>query len=280
VFIRDVSERNAALHKVQQLNATLESRVHERTRALEAEKQRAEQANQAKLDFLARVSHAFRTPLNAIIGFTQLTLRDSAHPLWPEHRNNLEQVQDSGLELLRLVDDVIDFSRGERHALNLQSAPCDVSSLLAGGLSSHAAAAESAGVRLILRADSAPQATVRADPGRLCQVLDNLLSNAIKFNRPGGSVELSARLDAGTVDIEIRDTGPGMLPDEIERLFQPFERLDADRRAIGGIGIGLALVKELVEAMHGQIRVDSTPGRGSVFILTLPRADLPIPTQT
>ncbi|HWI10110.1 MAG TPA: PAS domain-containing protein, partial [Burkholderiaceae bacterium] len=228
----------------------------------------AERESQAKSQFLSRMSHELRTPLNAVLGFTQL-LQLEAQQLPPNgaRAERLEHIRTAGEHLLTLIDDVLDLSSLQAGMLALE--PQDVTIAAAVG-QSLPLLAELAGRQRVVVHRGALDGTVRADPTRLRQVLLNLLTNAIKYNRAGGQVIVDAAVEAGLVRLRVRDTGRGLRPDQIDQLFEPFNRLGAEADGIAGSGIGLTIVKALVEGMGGRVDVSSVPGRGSVFEVTLP----------
>ena len=242
--------------------------------ALIAARDEAERANRAKSEFLSRMSHELRTPLNAVLGFGQLLENDPAHPLDTVQRARVQDLLRGGRHLLQLINEVLDLARIEAGALQLQLGPVLVAEV-AGECLSLVEPLASDG-RIALHCDSQESCVVQADPTRLKQVLLNLLSNAVKYNRPGGQVQLRWYTfdDGRAVRIEVQDTGPGLDPAQLERLFQPFERLDAERSQIEGAGIGLALSKWLVNLMQGEIGVSSSAGAGSTFWLKLNAADM------
>jgi len=241
--------------------------VHERVTAEAArqEKLLAQRESQAKSAFLARMSHELRTPLNAVLGFAQLLQFDPALQR-TEPMQKLRHIQAAGEHLLALVNDVLDLSGLESGELRLEAGSVSLADLLPDALALMEPAARSAGVQL--RADDSA-AWVFADRTRLRQVLLNLLSNAIKYNQPGGRVELTVRHDAEVVTLAVSDTGRGMRTEQLAHLFEPFNRLGVENEGIEGAGIGLAVVKALVERMGGTIRASSQPGRGSRFELQL-----------
>ncbi|MDP2007881.1 MAG: PAS-domain containing protein [Rubrivivax sp.] len=243
--------------------------------ALRAAKDEAERANRAKSDFLSRMSHELRTPLNAVLGFAQLLQSDADDPLSATQQPRVHELMRGGRHLLSLINEVLDLARIEAGALQLQLGPVDLQPLVDDCLPLVQAMAEARGITLLLRAPPPGGCRVLADPTRLRQVLLNLLSNAIKYNRPAGRVELSWRADTdtGMVHIEVQDTGFGIAPAQQSRLFQAFERLDADQTEVEGAGIGLALSKWLVDLMRGTIGLHSTPGQGSTFWVHLHCAD-------
>jgi signal transduction histidine kinase len=214
---------------------------------------------------LSRVSHELRTPLNAILGFGQLLALDE---LSDSQRESVEQILAGGRHLLALIDDLLEHS--SLTAANLELAPVDARAEIADSLALCAPLAADKSVTVEFDAGGQPVWAL-ADRRRLKQVLLNLISNAIKYNRPCGSIALSAAADsAGRVRIEVSDTGIGMTEAQLARLFTPFERLDAARRGIQGNGLGLAVTKALTEAMGGTIEVAAAPRAGATFTVRLP----------
>ncbi len=236
---------------------------------------RAETASRAKSEFLSRMSHELRTPLNSILGFAQVLEMDS---LGPEQCESVGYIVKGGRHLLRLIDEVLDIARIEAGRLAIPPEPVPVRDIVREALDLVTPIAAEGHISLLDdSACGAPGEHVLADGQRLKQVLLNLLSNAIKYNRKGGTVTLScARTAAGRLRIKVSDTGRGLPPDALERLFTPFERLGADQAGIEGTGLGLALSKRLVEAMGGTLGVESTLGRGSAFWVELTLAESPV----
>jgi signal transduction histidine kinase len=216
---------------------------------------------------LSRASHELRTPLNAILGFGQLLALDDLNE---SQRHSVDQIMAGGRHLLALIEDLLDASRPHSQHLDLQ--PLDVAAQIADAGSLCRPLAAEASLTITIDAGDEPLWGL-ADARRLKQVLLNLVSNAIKYNRPGGSVMLRARPDGDGVRLDVIDSGTGMTYEQLTRVFAPFERLDAPVRGIEGSGLGLAVSKTLVEAMHGSIDVASTPGTGSVFSVRLLAAE-------
>jgi signal transduction histidine kinase len=244
----------------------------EANRELEQARAEADRANQAKSEFLSRMSHELRTPLNAILGFAQLLERDELTA--GQHRST-QQILQAGHHLLELINEVLDIARIEQGRLGLSLEPVVLAEVLHEAVGLVAPLAGERGI--VLSADGARwPGRVLADRQRLRQVVLNLLSNAIKYNRDGGAVVISCHQPKDDhVTVRVEDTGPGIPAGMMDRLFQPFERLGAEQRAIEGTGLGLALSKRLVELMGATIAVDSTPGRGSAFQVTLAVARRP-----
>jgi PAS domain S-box-containing protein len=250
----------------------------------------AEQASQAKSEYLSRMSHELRTPLTAIIGYSDLLeLRTPRE----DQTEAIAAVQEAGSHLLSLVNDVLDIARIEagRETLSLEAVPLEVTveecvRLVAPSALSHH-------IKISRALGDCAHAYVLADRQRLVQALLNLLSNAVKYSGDGAHILIEASREIGVeanplergadglhgdhVRIAVRDTGPGFGAEEKARLFQPFERLGAERTTVPGTGLGLALTRKLVEGMHGTIGVESEPGVGSTFWIRLGRAAGPAP---
>jgi CheY-like chemotaxis protein len=226
----------------------------------------------AKSDFLATISHEIRTPLNSVLGFASLVADDPG--LSTESRRRLDLIGRAGRSLAEIVNDLLDFAKVEAGRMDLNLTPASPARLLADAVAIVAPAAEAKGLGLAIEIegdDAERPATFALDEIRLGQVLLNLLSNAVKFTATGG-VTARLRLDAprGAIRVEIADTGIGIDPAVQARLFRRFSQADSSiSRGFGGTGLGLAISKALVNGMGGDIGVESTPGRGSLFWLEL-----------
>jgi len=265
-------EANASLEK---LNEALRSENAERRRAeadLAAAKGSAEQANLAKSMFLSRMSHELRTPLNAILGFSQLL--DMAD-LEAEHADDVRRILVAGRHLLELINELLDIGRIEAGELTMSPEPVGVADALSDALELIRPLADARSIQVSMD-DRVDGHHVQADRQRLKQVLLNLLSNAVKYNTQGGHVTLTCSETAGgMLRIGVSDTGPGITPAEMERVFAPFDRLGR-QDDVEGTGLGLMLSKGLMEAMGGHLEVESVPGQGSTFTIELPLVESPL----
>lgn len=262
----DAAKESARRH-LADLNATLEERVAQRTKELEAARDDALAAARARQRILAGVSHEMRTPLVGLLG--SLDLIDA--PSMPaEARRLVDVARQSGLALRSVIDDVLDYSRLEAVGAELREIPFQLRDLVAESIGLHAAVAVQKGLQLSCEGDLAGLPRVQGDPARLRQVLLNLIGNAVKFTDRGGRVDLSVRatprIDGQRVNVrfEVRDSGVGIAPSDQDRLFRPFAQV-AGGSGRGGTGLGLAIAQRIVAAMGGRIEVSSRPGGGTTF---------------
>ncbi len=267
-----LEESNESLRKMnEQLNREIAQRV-EAEHQLAAAKLAAESANQAKSVFISQMSHELRTPLNGILGYAQLLRRSAA--LSEQQRDGLAVIERSGEHLLNLVNDLLDLAKIEAGRLELHDESVDLEALLQHVTDLVRVRADKAGLRFVDERPSALPTRIRGDARALRQVLLNLLGNAVKFTDTGGLVELKiAPAAANQWRFEISDTGIGMAADELDRIFEPFHRIENADRRVEGTGLGLAITRRLVEAMRGSISVTSESGRGTRFCVEL---DLPV----
>jgi signal transduction histidine kinase len=232
----------------------------------------AEAANRAKSEFLAVMSHELRTPLNAITGYADLIEMGIHGPVTPEQRADLERIQRSQRHLTGLINGVLNYSRLEAGALYYEVQDVALDEVLA--TCEALIAPRVSARRLAMAFDGCdPALKVRADVDKLKQIVLNLLSNALKFTEPGGRITLACTSKLDTVAITVSDTGRGIAADQLERIFEPFVQVDARLvRTHEGVGLGLAISRDLARGMGGDLTAESTPGVGSAFTLLLPRA--------
>jgi PAS domain S-box-containing protein len=233
----------------------------------------AERASQAKSEFLSRMSHELRTPLNSVLGFAQLLGMDD---LSDQQEQAVGHILRAGRHLLNLIDEVLDIARIESGHLDLSVEPVLVLDVLGEAVDVARPMAEHRDIGLTVDTTSCrPGTYVLADRQRLLQVLLNLLSNATKYTSPTGRVAVTVtRTAGGRARIAVSDTGPGIAAQDIERVFEPFDRLGTERSGVKGTGVGLTLSKHLIERMGGAITVESTVAAGSTFTVNLPLTDV------
>jgi PAS domain S-box-containing protein len=243
----------------------------ERVRLLEAERaarEAAEQANRAKDEFLASVSHELRNPLNALVGWVNVLQLPDLEPT--QMRSAIDRIGRSAKALTRLIEDLLDVARASTGKLHVETQRVALDSLLSAAIDMVRPAASAKGVALSFAVEGGGH--VMADPERLGQIFWNLLNNAVKFTPAGGRVELTARPSGDDVEIRVTDTGQGIEPELLPHVFERFRQGERGKSA-GGLGLGLAIAKSLVELHGGRLRAESEGlGRGATFVVTLPQA--------
>lgn len=267
--VEDVTE----FVRLKQLETEKESEILQRSKELEDTNRQLRAANGAKSEFLSRMSHELRTPLNAILGFAQvleLSARDE------DQVQSIQQILKGGRHLLNLIDEVLDIARIDSGKLGISIEAVRVRDVVRETIDLIRPLAERRGIRLEDRVEAANGAHVRADRQRMKQVFLNLASNAVKYNRDGGSVTFScARTERGKLEVQVADTGRGIAPEHLDRVFTPFDRLGAELTEVEGTGIGLSLSKRLVELMGGEIDIRTKLGEGTTFSVRLSIVESP-----
>ena len=272
---REAEERSIAQHEVMRLNLQLEERVHERTmqleiinNELELAMQAAKSANAAKSAFLSSMSHELRTPLNAILGFAQILTSDSLPTTLAQKKEFANHVLKSGRHLLTLINEILDLAKVESGTVTLSMEPVALDEILAECRGMVEPMGRPRNVRMLFPESTG--AVLLADRTRLKQVLLNLLSNAVKYNREMGAVVFSCTsVGPNRVRLSVQDTGQGLTPEQVNGLFQPFNRLGQENGTEEGTGIGLVVTQRLIELMNGTIGVSSSVGVGTIFWIEL-----------
>ena len=252
--------------------ATARRELEKRAAEADAARREAEAANSAKSDFLAMMSHELRTPLNAIGGYAQLMQMGVHGPLTTEQQEALQRIERSQAHLLALITDLLDFTRIDAGRVQFEIEDVPLDEVLAVVAALAGPQLQSRAVRFT-KASYPPDLRVHADRARLSQILLNLTGNAIKYTRDGGEIAVTTDANEHQVRIHLRDTGPGIPPDRLEQIFEPFVQGDrAFNRPNDGVGLGLAISRQLARGMDGDVTVASVLGQGSTFTVTLPRA--------
>ncbi len=269
---QEIIDRKRAEFLLEKERAELALRVEESTAELRATNAALEQANRLKDEFLASMSHELRTPLNAVLGLTESLQEEVYGEINPEQAKALNVIEESGRHLLNLINDILDLSKIGAGKLNLDIQPISVENVV---VASTRFIKETATKKQITISTSiAPETTiVNADQRRLKQMLVNLLSNAVKFTNPGGKIGLDiyGNKETNVIHFTVWDTGIGIAKSDLQKLFRPFTQLDSKlSRRYSGTGLGLTLVQRMAEMHGGSISVESTPGEGSRFTISLP----------
>ena len=256
----DITERKRAEESARKLAAA------------EVARSEAEAANKAKTDFLAVMSHELRTPLNAIGGYTELIEMGLRGPVTEAQSEDLAKIKRSQRHLLGLINDIMNFARLETGHVSISVKDMVVNETLAvlDALTEPQVAAK--GIAYV-KARCEPGLTAWADEEKTRQILINLVSNAIKFTPHGGTITISCDADESTVRFQVRDTGRGIAPEKLEMIFEPFVQVNKQFTRDEGVGLGLAISRDLARMMRGELTAESEFGAGSVFTLTLPRSD-------
>lgn len=250
----------------------LEDQVKIRTIELEMSKDAAEASSRAKSDFLANMSHELRTPMNSIIGLSYISLQDG---LDPKNQKNIQKVYDSAISLLDIINDVLDFSKIESDELDVNKFPFNLDHIIDSLSKTTKEKANKKGIELVVDIDSKTPKALLGDSERLEQVLFNLLDNAVKFSDKSGKIIFGIDVERDdkesvTLHFYVKDDGIGMNEDEQRTLFKPFNQADmSSTRKYGGIGLGLAVSKRIVELMNGKIWLESKSGIGSTFHISI-----------
>ncbi len=260
-----------AYKDLEKLNQSLEQKVRKRTKELVKSRKKAEESAKAKEQFLANMSHEVRTPMNAIVGFTDLLIESKPND---EQRSYLNAIKTSSKNLLVIINDILDFSKISSGKLVLELVDVDIKSLINDLIYSFQVRAKSKNINLNYDFDDKISSLLLGDPVRLHQILNNLLSNAVKFTE-AGSVDLCCSLlkdskESQSLKIKVSDTGIGIDEDKLDLIFETFSQEDQSvTRKFGGTGLGLAISKQLVELYRGELLVESKKGKGTIFTVNI-----------
>jgi len=267
--VHDITELKHAEAELRRYKDQLEETVRQRTAELLLARDAAQAASKAKSTFLANMSHELRTPLNAILGFSSMMRRDSE--VSRSQRDSLDIINRSGEHLLTLINDVLDVAKIEAGRMQLEIAPFDLGSMVRDVIDMMHLRAQEKGLQLLIDQDSEFPRYIKGDEARLRQILVNLINNAVKFTEQGGvTLRLGTKQNAlKHLLIEVEDSGPGIPPEDQQRLFEPFVQLK-ESTTQRGTGLGLAITRQFVQLMGGTIVVESAVGKGSVFRIEMP----------
>ncbi len=270
-FSTMMADLAAAKNKILRFNADLEATVTERTKQLVIAKEQAELGNQAKSIFMSRINHELRTPLNAILGSAGILDIKLNKTLPKADFESIKLINKAANHLLMLIEDILDIANMQHHDIQVPLSLCPLNEICTDSIAIVQAQIEDPQLQINFNPNVKPAATVYANAGRLRQVMLNLLTNAIKYNKPAGTVAiLIHQPSAETLEIIVQDSGIGINEEDMLNIFNPFTRLPyAEHNCIDGSGIGLSIVKNLVEKMQGTITVSSEIGVGSQFTVTL-----------
>ncbi|HST08274.1 MAG TPA: ATP-binding protein, partial [Gemmatimonadaceae bacterium] len=284
-ILRDIAQRKHAEDALRQANRELEMRVAARTTQLAAANQlkdellvaerkareQAEVSNRVKSEFLALLSHEFRTPLQAIFGYTELLERELHGPLTDSQRRDLQRIQQSEQHLLGLINTILEYAKlDSAQPIEISTGPIAMNEALSPMEALVGPSLETKKLRYVYEVTD-QSVTAYADAAKVRQIVLNLLANAIKFTEPGGQIALGCAVIDGQVEVWVRDTGRGIPMDKLEAIFEPFVQLRVQGAMSAGTGLGLAISRRLALAMGGVLTAASTVGEGSVFTLRLPR---------
>jgi PAS domain S-box-containing protein len=269
--VRDQTERSQVQQRLEDM-AELIRQINERLLRSALQEQewadKAEAANQAKSDFLSVMSHELRTPLTGIMAYTDILDGEVMGPLTDRQRESLARIKACSVHLLELIDDVLSFAKVEAHNAEVHLERVDLCSLVQEAAAVIEPVAARKGLELRISTPDAPL-TAETDPQKVKQILLNLLSNAVKFTDQG-EVSLEASADNGAIHLSVSDTGRGISGPDLERIFEPFVQTESvTTRQFGGTGLGLAISRALARMLGGDVSVQSTPGKGSVFSVVL-----------
>lgn len=270
LVLSDVTDRVIREHEIEEYRHGLEREIDHRTSELMEANRQLQDASDARQDFLARMSHELKTPLNSIIGFSEIMLKGLSGPLTEDQRAQLGMVHSSGTHLLELVNDVLEISRIEAGYSPVSIARVNVCARMGDLVASMAVLAREKDIDLACRCEGATNAAT--DPDKLDQIVRNLVSNAIKFTDPGGRVDVTVEQEQDSAVVTVADTGIGIAEEDQERIYSAFQQVEPGNRARReGTGLGLTICRELCDSLGCTLSLESRPGEGSAFTVRIPR---------
>jgi len=268
----EVKEHKIAKEEIEELNNVLDERVRIRTQELELSQQEAHQANLAKTQFLSRMSHELRTPLNEVLGFAQVQERLLRKEGNPRQQETVQHILNAGHKLLRIIEDIFNYSQMDDTTDDITLEVCDIDIAILEAIQQVNESNKDVQIQINY---SPSQLKAKSNLLKLMQVVTHIVSNAVKYNHKKGSVNIMCAIAAeGHIEIAVQDTGVGVSKEYWNDIFSPFTRLEyAESHQIGGVGVGLSLARSLMRKMQGDIVLSHSSPDGSLFIITLPKAD-------
>lgn len=258
-------------HLLKELNSELEKRVSQRTKELKLVNFDLQKALRIKSDFLRNMSHELKTPLTTVLGYISIISEKQAGDVNEKQAKMLDSMKKNGNDLLHLINQLLDLSKSETGSLGIEEKQYDLNKTISEATVNIGYLASKKNISIVIKPDD-KISLVYADHERIKQILVNLLSNAVKFSENNSEVVVSTKDDGDNILVSVKDSGTGISREDYKVIFEPFKQLNPEASSkYGGTGIGLSIVKSLVEAYGGKVSVDSHPGKGSVFSFTIPK---------
>ncbi len=270
---KETNEIILSNHLLIELNNELEKRVEQRTKELKLINFDLQKALKIKSDFLKNISHELKTPLATILGYLSILQEKKIGLINEQQEKIITSMKKSGEELLFMIKQLIDLAKSENGALDIEEKELDLSKTISEATASLEYLASKKNISIIVTPDSKIPSKIIADHERIKQILVNLIGNAIKFSENGSKIVVEIKDNGDSTFISVSDSGKGIAKEDLKTIFEPFKKVDSDSAKYGGTGIGLSIVKSLVEAMGGKVFVESKLGKGSKFSFTIPKKE-------